>query len=307
MYWINLKRIIRSGYKNFIRSGFTTIASTLTVTITLMVLTTIILLQATLTTSLNNIKDKVDVTVYFVTGANEKTIFEIRDDLKKIPEVATVEYTSQDDALAIFKDKHADDYLTLQALEELNENPLGASLNIKAKDPSQYESIIKYFDSNTALSKQAEDVIYKKDYHQNKIVIDKLTSIIKGARKLGIVVTSIMIIISLIITLNTIRLIIYMSREEINVMRLVGAENKYIRGPFMVSGILVGCFSALISIVVFWPISYWLGNNMTDFLGVDLYSYFKSNFFQLLVINLFSGVLLGIISSFIAIRRYLKK
>lgn len=307
MIWTDLKRITRSGYRNFIRSGFTTMANTLVVTITLVVLTSIILLQATLTTSLDNIKNKVDVTVYFVTGANEKTIFEIQDDLKKIPEVADVEYTSQDEALQIFKEKHSDDYLTLQALEELNENPLGASLNIKAKDPSQYESIVKYFDSNTALSRQAQDVIYKKDYNQNKLVIDKLTSIIKGARKLGFAVTSILIIISLLITLNTIRLIIYMSREEINVMRLVGADNKYIRGPFMVSGILVGFFSAIISILIFWPISAWLGNNMTDFLGVDLYKYFKSNLFQLFFINLISGVLLGIVSSFIAIRRYLRK
>lgn len=307
MFWIHTRRIIRSGYRNFIRSGFTTAASTLVTTITLMVVTGLILLQATLTTSLNNIKDKVDVTVYFVTGAAEKTIFEIRDDLGKLPEVASVEYTSQAKALEIFREKHADDYLTIQALDELNENPLGASLNIKAKDPSQYESIIKYFDSNTALSRQAEDVIYKKDYHQNKVVIDKLTSIIRGARKLGLLVTSILIIISLIITLNTIRLIIYMSREEIGVMKLVGATTRYIRGPFMVSGVLVGCFSALISILVFWPVCAWMGNNMTEFLGVDLYNYYKNNFFQLFTINLFSGILLGVLSSLIAIRRYLKK
>lgn len=307
MFWIHTRRIIRSGYRNFIRSGFTTVASTLVMTITLMVVTTLILLQATLTTSLNNIRDKVDVTVYFVTGAPEKTIFDIRDDLEKLPEVSEVEYTSQDQALAIFREKHSDDYLTIQALDELDENPLGASLNIRAKDPSQYESIIKYFDSNTALSRQASDVIYKKDYHQNKLVIDKLTAIIRGAKKLGFLITSVLIVISLLITLNTIRLIIYMSREEIGVMRLVGATNRYIRGPFVVSGTLVGIFSALISILIFWPICAWFGSHMTDFLGVDLYAYYKNNFFQLFIINLLSGVLLGILSSFIAIRRYLKR
>ena len=307
MFKTDLKRIIRSGYRNFIRSGFTTLASTLVMTITLLVLTTLIFSQAALQTSLNNIKDKVDVTVYFVTGASEKTIFDIRSDLEKLPEVRAVAYTSSEEALGVFKEKHSDDYLTLQALDELNENPLGASLNIKAKDPSQYESIIKYFDSDTALSRNANDVVYKKDYHQNKIVIDKLTSIIKGAKRLGILVTIILIIVSMIITLNTIRLIIYMSREEISVMRLVGASKRYIRGPFLVSGILVGCFSAIIAILIFWPISAWLGNNMTDFLGVDLFQYYKDSFFQLFIINLFSGVLLGIFSSMIAIRKYLKK
>lgn len=307
MFWINIKRIIRSGYKNFIRSGFTTVASTLVMTITLMVVTGILLLQATLNTTLDNIKDKVDVTVYFVTGASEKNILDIQEDLQKLPEVLNVEYTSEDEALRIFKEKHADDYLTIQALDELNQNPLGASLNIKAKDPSQYESIIKYFDSNTALTRQANDLIYKKDYHQNKLVIDKLTSIIRGAKKLGLIITLILIIISLVITLNTIRLIIYMSREEINVMKLVGATSRYIRGPFMFSGVLVGLSSALISIIVFWPITFWMGENMTDFLGVDLYSYYKNNFFQFFFINIFSGTIIGILSSLIAIRKYLKK
>lgn len=304
---MHTKRIIRSGYTNFFRSGFTTVASTLVMTITLMVVTGVLLLQATLTISLNNIKDKVDVTVYFVTGASEKTIFAIQDDLEKLPEVASIEYTSQEKALEIFKEKHADDYLTLQALEELNENPLGASLNIKAKDPAQYESIIKYFDSDTALARDAEDAIYKKDYHQNKLVIDKLTSIIKGARKLGILLTTVLMVISVLITLNTIRLIIYMSKEEIGVMRLVGATKKYIRGPFMVSGMLVGISSAFISVLIFWPICAWLGHNMADFLGVDLYGYYKSNVFQLFLINFASGVILGVISSVIAMRRYLKR
>ncbi len=307
MFKTDSKRIIRSGYHNFIRSGFTTLASTLVMTITLLVLTSLIFLQAALQTSLNNIKDKVDVTVYFVTDASEKTIFDIRSDLEKLPEVLAVAYTSSEEALTTFKEKHSDDYLTIQALDELKENPLGASLNIKAKDPSQYESIIKYFDSDTALSRDANDVIYKKDYHQNKVVIDKLTSIIKGAKKLGVLVTTILIIISIIITLNTIRLIIYMSREEISVMRLVGASKRYIRGPFVVSGILVGCSSALIAIILFWPISAWLGNHMTDFLGVDLFKYYKDSFFQLLLINLFSGIILGVLASMIAIRKYLKK
>jgi cell division transport system permease protein len=307
MMLIHLKRIIRSGYNNFIRSGFTSIASVLIMTVTLFVITSLIFIQVSLHSSLDSIKEKVDVTVYFVQGSNESEIMDIKSGIEKIPEVKSVSFTSSSEALSLFKEKHANDYLTLQALDELDENPLGATLNIKAKDPSQYESISKYFENDNAVSKGALTMIDKIDYHQNKVIIDRLNSIINGSNKLGFAVSFILILISIIITFNTIRLIIYMSREEINVMRLVGAGKKYVQGPFIVSGVLVGVCSALVTIILFIPISIWLGNQMTDFIGINLFTYYKDNFIQLFFIMLFSGILLGGISSFFAIIRYIKK
>jgi len=301
------KRIIRSGYKNFIRSGFTSVASVLIMTITLFVITSLIFVQVALNSSLNDIKEKVDVTVYFVQDTAEADILDVQSALEKLPEVKSVTYTSSEEALNQFKDKHANDYLTLQALDELNGNPLGATLNIKAKDPSQYESISNYFENGDAFSKGALTIIDKVDYHQNKIVIDRLNAIISGAQKLGFVFSFILILISLAITFNTIRLIIYMSREEIGVMRLVGAGKKYIQGPFIVSGVLVGLTSAVVTILLFIPVSIWLGNQMTDFVGINMFTYYKDNFFQLFIIMLVSGVLLGGISSFLAVIRYIKK
>lgn len=307
MFTTDTKRVIRSGYRNFMRSGFTSFASVLVMTITLVVITGLIFVQAALHSSLSSIKDQVDVTVYFTPRAPEESIKNVQSSLQKLPEVASIVYISKDEALANFRAKHTNDYLTLQALDELNENPLGASLNIKAKDPSQYEAISKYFDQDTTLAKQALTIIDKVDYHQNKLVIDKLTSIINGAKRLGFALSLLLICISIVITFNTIRLIIYMAREEISVMRLVGAGNRYIRGPFIVSGILVGVFASLTTILLYWPISAWLGSQMTDFLGINLLSYYTSNFFQLFFIMLISGVILGGISSIFAIQKYLKK
>lgn len=304
---IHAKRILKSGWHNFIRSGFTSMASILIMTITLFVMISLVFVQASLNAALTDIKEKVDVTVYLVPGAEESSILKIKDSLTKLPEIKSVSYTSAADALSNFKDKHSNDYLTLQALEELNENPLGASLNIKANDPSQYESIAKYFENDNALSQGALTIIDKIDYHQNKLVIDRLSSIISGAKSLGFVVSLVLIIISIIITFNTIRLIIYMSKDEISVMKLVGAPSKYVQGPFIVSGLLVGICASLFTILIFIPISIWLGNNMTDFMGINLYSYYKSNFFQLFVIMIVLGMLLGAISSYLAISRYLRK
>lgn len=303
----DLNRIVRSGYRNFMRSGFTSLSSILIMVVTLFVITSLIYINASLDTALKDIKDKVDVTVYFVPGANEQSIDDIKSSLSKLPEIKEVSYTSQEEALLLFKDKHANDYLTLQALDELDDNPLGASLSIKARETSQYESIAKYFEQDAVISKGALTIIDKVDYHQNKVVIDRLNTIINGARSLGFAVSLVFVIISIIITLNTLRLIIYMSREDINVMRLVGAHNKYIRGPFIVSGMLVGISSALINIILFLPISIWLGNTMTDFMGLNLFTYYKENFLQLFIIMLGVGIALGGISSVIALGRYVKK
>lgn len=307
MFFTKIKRIIISGYRNFTRSGFTSISSIFIMTITLFFITSLIFVQAALNSSLSDIKEKVDVTVYFVSGTDEASIMNVESTLKNLSEVKDITYTSQDQALTDFKEKHSNDYLTLQALDELDQNPLGASLNIKAKDPSQYESIANYFKSEGTLSSDDLNIIDKIDYNQNKVVIDRLTAIISGAQKLGFVVSLILILISILITFNTIRLIIYMSREEINVMKLVGAGSRYIRGPFIVSGILVGIISSVLTILLFIPISIWLGNQMTDFIGINLYTYYKANFLQLFIIMLGSGITIGVISSTFAIHKYLKK
>ena len=307
MFWTDLKRIARSGLKNFIRNGTVAWASVLVITITLSVLTGLIFFQAVLNYSLTEIQDKVDVTVYFTTEASEDKVFEIKTSLESLPEVSQVTYESADEALAKFKERHANDYLTLQALEELSDNPLGASLNIKAGQTSQYESIIKFFEDDSALGKQNENLIEKINYNQNKVIIDRLTSIIDGARTLGFLITLILAFVSVLITYNTVRLAIFISREEISIMKLVGASPRYIRGPFVIEGIICGVIASLVTLILFYPVSLWLGNKMTTFLGLNLFDYYLSHLGEILLIIIFSGVFLGAISSFFAIRKYLKK
>ncbi len=304
---VSLKRIIKNGFLNFKRSGLVSWAAVLVVTITLTVITLIILLQAVLHFSLNQIKDKVDVTIYFTTEAPEEKIMSLKSSLEKLPEVAEISYTSREEALEIFKERHANDYPTIQALEEIGENPLGAYLNIRAKEVSQYESIANFMKSDSVLVPGEISIIDKVNYYQNKLIIERLNNIISGAQKLGFLITLILVIISIIITLNTIRLTIYISREEIGVMRLVGASKMHVRGPFMVEGVIYGFVATIITMVLFLPITAWLGRYMTDFLGIDMYEYYLSSFLQIFIIILLSGMILGIISSFLAIRKYLNK
>ncbi|MFZ3012051.1 MAG: permease-like cell division protein FtsX [Minisyncoccia bacterium] len=307
MAMTTFRRIIKGGFLNFKRSGIISWAAVLVVTITLSVITAIILLQAVLHFSLNQIKDKVDVTIYFTIGASEEKIMELKSSLEKLPEVAHISYTSADEALRIFRERHQNDYPTIQALDEIGDNPLGAYLNIKAKEVSQYEDIANFMKSDNSLTPGGGSIVDKVNYHQNKLVINRLNTIISGAQRLGFLLTLISVIITMIITFNTIRLTIFISKEEIGVMRLVGASKMHVRGPFMVEGAIYGVVATMITLVIFLPITAWLGSAMTNFLGINMYQYYLSSFFQIFAILLLSGIILGVVSSLLAIRKYLNK
>jgi len=308
MMWTSIKRITRSGFFSFWRNGFVSISSVLVMIITLSVITTTIFLGAILNASLEEIKNKVDINVYFVQGAPEEDILQLQKALELLPEVkAPVEYVSSEEALADFRLKHQDDQFTLQALDELGENPLGASLNIRAKEPSQYEGIAQFLKSKSALSKDGKEIIDKVNYYQNKNAIDTLTRMINSANRLGFITTLFLVVVSILITFNTIRLAIFMSRDEISVMRLVGASTMYIRGPFVVSGAIYGIVSGFITLILFFPITLWLGNATEEFfVGLNIFSYYISNFAQIFFVVIFSGAAIGALSSFLAVRKHLK-
>jgi cell division transport system permease protein len=256
---------------------------------------------------LDEIRDKVDVNVYFVTSAPEEDILTLQQRIESLPEVSSVTYTSREQALQEFRERHENDEFTLQALDELNDNPLGASLNVKAKDPSQYESIAEFLSQESALSADGSSIIDKVNYYQNKTAIDKLSGIIDAANRLGTAVTSMLVLISVLITFNTIRLAIYISREEISVMRLVGASAMYIRGPFVIVGIIYGVVAGILTLGLFYPVTYWLGGVTENFfIGLNVFEYYTANFGQVFLMVIGSGIVIGALSSYLAVRKYLK-
>ncbi|MES3005192.1 MAG: permease-like cell division protein FtsX [Patescibacteria group bacterium] len=306
--WIKIKRVIRAGFFSFWRNGFISLSSILVMVVTLFVIGSTIFSGVILRSTLDQIKEKVDINVYFLTTTEEEDVLAMKESLENLPEVAPpIVYVSREDALADFRKKHENDEITLQALEELGENPFGATLNIRAKEPSQYESIARFLESNSALSSDGEVIVDKVNYYQNKDVIDRLTRVINSANKLGLILTILLIGISILITFNTIRLVIYMSRDEISVMRLVGASANYIRGPFFVAGAIYGFISAVITLILFYPITMWLGGTTQNFfVGLNIFHYYANNFGQIFLIIVGSGVFIGSVSSFLAVRKYLK-
>ena len=308
MFITSVKRVFRAGFLNFWRNGFVSFAAVLVMTITLFVLGMIIFTNVLLDTALNQIKDKVDINVYFATAAPEEEILALQNSIKILPQIKEVTYTSREEALQSFKKRNENDELTLQALEELGENPLQASLNIRAKDPTQYAEIAEFLKSRSeVVSDSGLRIIDKINYYQNKPAIDKLTAIIAAGEKLGGAVAIILSAIALLVIFNTIHLTIYSSRDEISVMRLVGANNNYIRGPFIVEGVMYGVVATIIALIAFYPITFWLGNETANFFGgINIFGYYLSHFWQLSLILLATGTGLGVVSSFLAMKRYLK-
>ncbi len=302
----SLKRIIRAGFIGFWRNAFVSLSAIFVITVTLTVVGSMMLFEQLLNASLSQIKEKVDINVYMVTTASEEGITELRDALKSLSDVREVVYTSREDALASFRERHQNDELTIQALEELGENPLGAALSIRAKETSQYESIARFLEEYREATPAEAPVIDRINFNQNKEAIDKLTKIIETVERVSYITMLTLVASSVLIAFNTIRLTIYTSREEISVMRLVGASNMYIRGPFILQGIMYGVLSGVITLLILYPVVLWLGPGTEIFFSINIFTYFVNNFGYLFFVLVGSGVVLGMVSSTLAIARYLR-
>jgi len=308
--YTNIKRITYAGLHNFWRNGFVSLASVLVMVITLSFLASILFADAILSSTLHDIRNKVDINVYFDRTAQESDVMVVKDKLEQLSEVDQVTYISREQALINFRERHKNDQTKLQALDELDENPLRPVLNIKAHNPSQYESITHFLQSDSgedsAVSLSQDSLIDEVNYQQNRQVIDRLSTILNTAERLGVILMLVMITLAVIITFNTIRLAIYISREEISIMRLVGASKTYIRGPFVVSGMLYGIVSAIITLVIFIPITYWFAEfSRNFFLGFNVFNYYLTHFGYVFLWIVSAGIVVGALSSYLAVKRYL--
>lgn len=302
-FWVTTKRVARYGLIGFIRNGFVSLSAILIMVITLFVMACLIMSGAALQSTLEQLTNKVDVNVYFTTNASEEQVLRVKQDLERLPEVASVAYTSREQALAEFRERHKNEQMTIQALDQLSSNPLGASLAVRAKETSQYASIAQFLETQQG----ADSIVSKVNFYQNKTAIDRLTNIIETSRTVGIAAAIFLAAASVLIAFNTIRLAIYTARDEIGVMNIVGAGHWYVRGPFVVAGILYGVISAIIVLIVLYPLAIWLGPPSEAFFGTfNVFDYYAGSFPMLFLEIVGLGIALGAISSFLAVRRYLR-
>lgn len=248
------------------------------------------------------LQDKVDISAYFKSEATEEQALKIKSDVSVLPEVDSVIYISRDQALADFKARHAQDQLIQESLAQLDSNPLAASLNIKTRDTAQYALIARFLEEGPLSA-----VIDKISFYENRGVIERIESISGGVKSWGLGATLLLALIAVLVTFNTVRLTIYNQKQEIEIMRLVGASNWHIRGPYLTEGGLYGLFASVIALAIFYPSVYLVSDKVTSFVPtVNLFNYFLTGLPQVVLLVAGLGVVLGVASSSIAIRKHLK-
>ena len=301
------KRTIVAGLRGFYRNRTVSLSSIFILTITLSIITSFYLCRAVFSYTLEQVKEKVDVRVYLTVDTTEEQAAEIKARLLGLTDVKSVVYTSREQALLDFKKKHEGDQLTLQALDELGTNPFGASLSVVAKDTSRYEAIATQLSDSSGLLGDDKGVIDKVNYYQIKDSIDKLNSIIGWTNTVGFWLSIVFVLMSCMIVYNTIRLAIFVYRDEIAVMKLVGASNMFIRGPFIVEALLYSLVATSTTVVLFFPATIWVTKKTVFFFeGLNINAFYTEHLLELTAMLLIFGSLLTVISSLFAVRKYLK-
>lgn len=297
----SLQRIFNTGWLNFRRNSYVSFATTGVMVLVLVLFSALLAINYLSLQVVVSLQEKVDITAYFKFEAGEEEIMRVKNDIQNMSLVREVEYISREQALDEFKNLHSGDVLIQESLTELGENPLQASLNIRAADPSQYAEIVTALEANKFRS-----LIDKINFYENEQVIDRVQSISGGLQSWGFTLTIALAVVAVLVTFNTIRLTIYNQKQEIEIMKLVGGSNWHIRAPYLVEGGLYGTFAALVTLVLFYPILYVVSPKLEVLIpNASLMGYFTSNSFLYIGMILGSGILLGVISSFIAIRRFL--
>ncbi|MEK7659558.1 MAG: permease-like cell division protein FtsX [Patescibacteria group bacterium] len=298
----NLIRVIESGWVNFKRNSWLAFGTVGIMVLALLIFAGLVAFNVVSKTAINSLEEKVDVTAYLKTDVSDGEAQDVAKIIGEISGISYVNYISRDQALEDFKKRHQAEELIQQAILELGENPLQASLEIKAVDSREYASLVSFLEKSSF-----SGLIDKIDFYENQTVISRIQKISSGLKAGGILVTLILSVIAVLITFNTVRLTIYSQKQEIEIMRLVGASNWHIRGPFVVEGAIYGIIAGLAVLIIFYPIVYLTSPRIQAFIpSVNLTAYFTGFFGQMLILVFSLGITLGVVSSVIAVRRYLK-
>lgn len=304
---ITLSRIVQTGCVNFIRNAWLAIAAMAVMVVTLTIVLFSLVTNATFANTIAQITDRIDISVYLKDDIKPSEKDQLLKGLKGLPNVKEVKYLSKADALENYKKQNANNPQLLSAISS-TDNPLPATILVKPKDLNKINDIKTYLANGQNHKLQSDEPSYSGD---RKAAIDKITHATNILRQVGIFAVLIFTVISVLIIFNTIQMAIFNRRDELTIMRLLGASTWYIRGPFVVENIIYGIFSAIMSVVIikllFIVASQALQATSLGLLDINYAStYFNSHIWILLTIQLLVGILIGAASSVVATQRYLK-
>jgi cell division transport system permease protein len=300
---ISLGRIIISGVTNLRRNIWLAGASTLIMTITLIILSSLSLMFIITNYSIKYIQQRVDISAYFKNETSESKILVVRDELQKDSRIKSVNYVSSEQAQNNFRTNHQNDQMVIDSLKELTENPFPATLQVKANNLEDYPGVAELLQSD-----KYKGMIDEVNYEDNRVIIDRLNSLLKFIITFGSILMVVFCLIAILVIFNTIALTIYNRREEVEIMRLVGATNWYIRGPFIVEALTYSVIAAVITSALLIPIYFNMLPKISNYLtpGANIFNGNLPTFLLVIVVQLAIAFILSSISSLLAMRKYLR-
>ena len=305
--YVTFTRVVQTGMVNFVRNASLAIAAMAVMVVTLTIVLFSIITNATFANTIQQITGKIDISVYLKDEVTPGQKDQLLSNLKKLPNVKKVTYLSKADALTRYLSQNAGNHDLLSAVNETS-NPLPATILIKPRDLNKIQDIKNYLSTKNIATMQSNEPSYSGD---RKEAIDKISHATNILKQIGLAAVIMFTVISALIIFNTIQMAIFNRRDEIQIMRLLGASTWYIRGPFVVESIIYGILSAVISILImnsaFAASSGALQASSLGLLDIQYASsFFREKFLWLLTLQLVVGIVIGAASSVIATRRYLK-
>ncbi len=298
-------RITVAAWKNFARNIWLALTTVFVLVLALLSVNVLVGVNVLLTNAVAILENKIDVSVYFKQGTPDAVLEQAKFFMTSLPQVKSAKLLSAEEALTVFREKHANDPKILAALIELEQNPLGASLVLKAKRTADYQFLLEALQNP-----QFGFAIESKNFEDHAKTINQVRDIGKSVKFFGFGLILVFALFSILIVYNTIRVAIYTQREEIGIMRLVGASSAYVRLPFVLEGVILALFALALTGAVVITVAYYLDPSLSSvFGGADpgLVNYFKNQALQLALIQGGGLSLLVGISSWAAAGKYLKR
>ncbi|MBU1348448.1 permease-like cell division protein FtsX [Patescibacteria group bacterium] len=298
-------RIVSYAWKNFARNAWIGLATVFVLVLALLSVNVLVGVSAMLDRAVTILEDKIDISVYFKNDTPEAVLQQAQFFMAGLPQVREVSLLNSDQALDAFKERHANDPRIMEALAELDQNPLGASLVIRGRKPDDYPFLLE-----ALKNPQFGSAIESKTYDDHAEAIRQVRDIGASARLFGAILIAIFALFSAMIVYNAIRVAIYTQREEIGVMRLVGASSSFVRMPFVVEGLFIAALALVLTAgVVAATIAFLEPRLIPFFDGSDpgLRLFFYGRFWYLLAAEGGTLVVLVTISSWAAVGKYLKR
>lgn len=305
--WITFLRMCRYGVNNFTRNAWLTIAATAVMTITLLVVFISFVSHNVLVDTVDQLRDKVNMSIYLKTDTTQDDVNAAVGEVKKLSSVIDVTVKSPQEARDDFVQQNKTDMGTIDAVKEAT-NKFPWTLNVKVIDINDTAQLADIVQNNKTVSEHIDADREPSFAGSRRSAIESIGRAADFAQKIGIIASAVFVGISMLIIFNTIRMAIFNRREEIQMMKLIGAERSFIRGPFVVEAIVYGFFAALFATGLGFALILFAAPALQTYdinVGptIDLVTYYVG-FVILAMIGV--GALIGIISSLLATRRYLK-